>query len=299
MPYGYNAPVFSGTSGYNAPVIPVSIPGYNAPSLNYGQPNPSTSTGPYPAGAPLSSSFQHQTFDIQSADRTKQISDIVNSINRNAQQSALSARIPNNPALEAKSSENIASELSGQVPQDVMNLLAQQAAERGVATGDVGGPNANAAYLRSLGLTSLEQQQVGQQNLSAADVRNPAAPIYDPSQQILTPYQGERVGLQGGGLNLRAFEDLMQNQLAQEKLALQQAQLYSNPSLNYGSPTTGNTLTGDTLFGADATGTGDTGGGYVLDQSAFSPLSGAYDFTPTSPLDSTSDYATTPLSAYG
>ena len=51
----------------------------------------------------------------------------------------------------------VASEyLSGQVPDDVVNQILQRAAERGIATGSPGSPNANAAYLRALGLTSLD-----------------------------------------------------------------------------------------------------------------------------------------------
>lgn len=290
-------PIFT-QSGYGSPLT-TETSGYSSPFLNYSAPNPATSTGPYPTGAPLASSYQQQSFDIQNQDRTGQISDLVNTINRNAQTQANQARIPNNPALETQSSTNIGSELAGQVPQDVMNLLGQQAAERGVATGDVGGPNANAAYLRALGLTSLEQEQLGQQNLSAADTRNPGASIYDTGQQILTPYQGEQTGLTIGNQNIQAFQDLMQNQLAQQKLALQQAQLYSNPSLNYGGTTTGTSgLTGQDVFPSDITSTGSSPY-YGSPSGNPGLLDNAFDTAPASPLDSTSDYATTPMSVYG
>lgn len=131
------------------------------------------------------------------------ISSLINQINRTAAKSAQDVRIPQGPALEKKSSANIAAQLTGEVPADVMNLLAQEGAERGVAMGSPGSPNASAAYLRALGLTSLQQQQVGEQNLTAALARNPAAPIYDPSQLVLTPYQAAQLQMQqtrsGGG----------------------------------------------------------------------------------------------------
>lgn len=53
---------------------------------------------------------------------------------------------------------NIGSMSRGEVPTDVTNLLARQAAERGIATGSPGSPNSNASYLQALGLTSLGLQ---------------------------------------------------------------------------------------------------------------------------------------------
>jgi hypothetical protein len=61
---------------------------------------------------------------------------------------------------------NIGSLLKGQIPTDVMTLLGQQGAERGIAMGSPGSPNANAATLRALGLTSLGLEQQGIGNLS-------------------------------------------------------------------------------------------------------------------------------------
>jgi len=58
---------------------------------------------------------------------------------------------------------NIAQETAGQVPEDVINLLKQQGAERNVSTG----AGSNAAYLRSLGLTSLGLKDSGQKNLES------------------------------------------------------------------------------------------------------------------------------------
>lgn len=62
----------------------------------------------------------------------------------------------------------VASNLAGQLPQDVVNQLAQQAAQRGVLTGGApDSPNLNAAYLSSIGRNSLQQQQLGQQQLNS------------------------------------------------------------------------------------------------------------------------------------
>ena len=64
----------------------------------------------------------------------------------------------------------VQSNLAGMVPNDVLRELQLGAAQRGVAGGfipDLDNPNTNAAYLRALGLTSLDQQKLGQQQLNA------------------------------------------------------------------------------------------------------------------------------------
>ncbi len=68
---------------------------------------------------------------------------------------------------------NIYANLGGQVAPDVISLLQQQAAERGIATGMPGAGSINAGYLRALGLTSLQLQQLGNQQLTAAMARTP------------------------------------------------------------------------------------------------------------------------------
>jgi len=170
-------------------------------ALNYGRTNPV-------GGASL--------YNFGSGDNLASLSEEINAINRTGQSAALNARIPNAPALEAASSANIQSELAGELPADVLANLRQAAAERGVATGTVGSPNSNAAYLRALGLTSLDLTRMGQQELSAADARNPAAPLFDPTTQLLTPYQAGTLSLE---------QERQQNELllARQRLAQQAA----------------------------------------------------------------------------
>lgn len=97
--------------------------------------------------------------------------------------------LPNYSAMVGQSSGNILSQLKGQVPQDVANQIAQMAAERGVSTGAIGSPNANAALLRSLGLTSLGLQQQGEQNLTGAIGRTPTGQQFNPASFLVTPGQ--------------------------------------------------------------------------------------------------------------
>lgn len=97
--------------------------------------------------------------------------------------------LPGFRAATGQSMGNISSLLKGEIPQDVQNLIAQQAAERGVMMGSPDSPNAGASLLRSLGLTSLGLQQQGEQNLSAAIGRTPTGPAFNPSSMLVTPAQ--------------------------------------------------------------------------------------------------------------
>lgn len=89
----------------------------------------------------------------------------------------------------------------GELPQDVLSRIYQSSAERGIATGSYGSPNANAAMLRSLGLTSLDLQGKGIEEMAQL---YGLAPRVDPNalfvgagdvyrgnlERILTEYKG-------------------------------------------------------------------------------------------------------------
>lgn len=182
--------------GYNAPITP-AIFGTNMPSP-YTPPAPAsvvTAPGaPAPSGNPNSLIATQQ--NVSTIPDLATLTKAIDALNLAAQQQANAARIPNEPALEGQSSALIGSELAGQVPPDVINLLKQQGAETNVSTGR----DSNAAYLRALGLTSLGQEQAGQANLSQATARNPVAPLFDPSKQLITPYEQARIALEQAAL---------------------------------------------------------------------------------------------------
>jgi len=97
---------------------------------------------------------------------------------------------------------NTTSFLQGQVPLDVVQQLQQRGGERGIATGIRGeGPNANASWLRALGLTSLGLMQQGSQQLSQEIKDTPYPPMWSP----MALYEGqlkakqELDAAQGGG----------------------------------------------------------------------------------------------------
>lgn len=183
----------SGTTSWGVSVPTSSAPSSSVPSF----------TGSYNAGVDPN---------------MEEITNLINQLNIQAQQNANAARIPNATGLEQQSSANIASQLSGELPADVVNQLAQAAAERGVAGGISGSPNDTAAYLKALGLTSYDMTQQGQANLTSALGRNQAASTFDPSALIITPTQAATIANQTYANQLNAWQ-------AQQNANLQRQQL--------------------------------------------------------------------------
>lgn len=97
--------------------------------------------------------------------------------------------LPNYQQAAGQAMGNVQQLLGGQVPGDVWNQIQQMAAERGTAMGSPMSPNANAAMLRALGLTSLGLQQQGQQSLTNLMQAVPRAPLFDPTGLLVSPGQ--------------------------------------------------------------------------------------------------------------
>lgn len=108
----------------------------------------------------------------------------------------LQQNLPGYQDLLGKASSNAQSLLSGQVPQDVINQLTQSAAERGIAMGSPGSPNANSALLSALGQTSLGLEQQGLQNFQTLEGMTPQAAPMDLSRFMVTPQQQQDVATQ-------------------------------------------------------------------------------------------------------
>jgi hypothetical protein len=112
---------------------------------------------------------------------------------------------------------NTSQQLKGQLPIDVIQQIQRQAAERGVANGmpDAAGNN-NAAYLRALGLNSLQMMQQGSQNLTQSIADTPVSPLWNPmslyvperlgQQALAAAQQGRRQG--GGGVGINGMPNL-------------------------------------------------------------------------------------------
>lgn len=117
----------------------------------------------------------------------KQLAELVNSFMTQQAVAPYIANLPDYTGMTQQRSANIGSQLAGQVSPSTTNLLAQRGAERGIGVG-AGGPNAAAAWLAALGLTSEGLQQQGQQNLSQAIADTPVPEIWNPMSLYVPEY---------------------------------------------------------------------------------------------------------------
>ncbi len=113
----------------------------------------------------------------------------VNTFNAGQAHNQLALNMPNYNALTQQQSGLIGEELAGQLPQDVVDQILQRAAERGITTGNPGGPASNSSYLKALGLNSLDLTTKGLAHLSTAIHDTPTAPLANPASMFITPDQ--------------------------------------------------------------------------------------------------------------
>lgn len=163
-------------TGFNAPVptaiqTPGTLPGTQPQggSGPYGAvptvPDPTKSVGDYIGGWQTNLPAYNQ---------------LLKSINDEANRQAkanVEANLPGYGANLAQESANINDLLSGKISQSTINNIATAAAERGITVG--GGPNANAAYLRALGLTTEGLQAQGAQQFAQQIAQTPVGKSID------------------------------------------------------------------------------------------------------------------------
>lgn len=92
------------------------------------------------------------------------------------------------PGVRGQIQTNLASQLRGEVPQDVRDAIYRSNAERGVATNAFGGGFKANINARDIGLTSL---QITNQALSSAEswLSKATAPQFDVTSMFFTPAQ--------------------------------------------------------------------------------------------------------------
>ncbi len=173
--------------------------------------NPDTGQSQLPSWAPQPNrQTEAQGGSLQSnvsnIPQIQQLTELINGINQSAQKAANAGRIPGGAGLEEQSSGNIGNALAGKLDPSVIQRLGQAAAERGVSSGSPMGAGSNADYLRSLGLTSLDLQNTGQSWLTQAEGRNPAAPVFDPTHLLITPFQQAQIDLENEKLRIARLE---------------------------------------------------------------------------------------------
>lgn len=178
--------------------------------------------------------------------------------------------IPDYEILAPQASKLAETQMSGKLAPDVIAQIAQGAAERGVAIGAPTSPNADAAYLRALGLTSQGLQQQGmanylsllsqsprittseaQQILSNNVLRAQMAAAPDPYAAAMANLAAQRRGLAAGG----AAGGGGGYPVSAPTSTYTPGSAYTQPSGFYG---TVNPLTGQTVTPAYDIGAGDT-----------------------------------------
>lgn len=128
---------------------------------------------------------------IISAAGTVPYGDFANKLNQFMTNQAVQPFLANLPGYAGavnQRSTNTQQMLQGQLPQDVVAQISQQAAERGIGGGGGAAPNSNAAFLRALGLSSLDMMGHGSKELSTSIADTPVPEIWNPAS-LLVPQQ--------------------------------------------------------------------------------------------------------------
>jgi hypothetical protein len=138
--------------------------------------------------------------------------DLATNVNKFMTGEAIAPYLQNLPGyanMVGQRSENTQQMLEGQLPQDVINQIMQQAAERGIAGGAPSSDSSNAAYLKALGLNSLGMMQQGSQNLSQSIADTPVPELWNPmalhvpvtlgNMELSAARAGMGAGAGGGG----------------------------------------------------------------------------------------------------
>lgn len=166
----------------NAAAAPGGVTGAQAPT-NY-----SSAYGGIPQlPAPPASAAQAVTGNLANLDDILKLVASTDASNLTAATAPYMA-LPGYQQSLANVGRNVQQMTGGQLPSDVQNTLAQQAAERGVGQGSF----RNADYLKALGLTSLGMQQQGQSALNAATAALPKPAFLNPASMFVTPQEQQQ-----------------------------------------------------------------------------------------------------------
>lgn len=130
----------------------------------------------------------------------EQLDSVINATDQAAQQTANAGRIPGGAGLEAQSSSDIAAELAGNLSPGTVSTIEDSMSQTYGGAGFGEDSSAiSAAAMRAMGLTAEGQVQAGETNLTAADARNPSAPITSLGTNMVTPSQYSSAAQVGAG----------------------------------------------------------------------------------------------------
>lgn len=155
------------------------------------------------------------------------------------------AQLPGYKNSLANIGRTIESETAGELPADVIRQIQQQGAERGIATGTAGSASGNAAYLRALGLSSLDLTNLGQANFGKA------LPLLPGLSQNASFYTTPGLNLQANIADANLTNQQSEFKAAQESnaQALREAKAGINAGLSSGGGLGGATHVGAASWG--------------------------------------------------
>ena len=247
-----------------------------------------TTSNPYSLSTDVSQS------NLAASPYITQLDQLVNSLNQSAQQTANMSRISGEAGLEQQSSNDISSELAGQLNPGTVSTIQDSMAQLYGGNG-FGADNAatSAAAERAMGLTAEGQVQAGEGNLSAAAARNPAAPIYDASNLLVTPNQylsaqqasGSGTGTGGVKTGTGGASSIPSPTQGNQNFGGATGGTYTTPTA---ATTAGTGATSYTPGGSSPFGLIDTGNGNTLDMF---DSSGLYSNGVMSPYGTMPDYS--------
>lgn len=191
----------------------------------------------------------------------------VNAFNRAETLKARRESLPGYEDMLGKSSDVIRSQLAGELPEGVSDLVQNQAAARALGGGYGGSSMARALQARDLGLTSYDVTQKG---LAAADrwlttgSRFLTEPTFDVTSAFVTPMQQTSFAV--NERNTRWNYQWFKNQLDAQPEPWQQAldQMFTNSETLGGLLSSGSTGSFGGMMGGAASGGAAAGGGGAL-----------------------------------
>jgi len=179
MPSSYTLPGYIGQYANTSPGSVSGSPGGTGSGTPYGR----VPTVP----DPILSADQAISGNLANLGKLYQLGGSLNDFNQSELIDQYENALPGYGGMVGQSSRNIASKLAGVVPTDVLEQLQQGAAERGIGSGSYLDDNQSAAYLKALGLTSLDLQNQGESELTNAIKRTPTAQLFNPGSFLVSP----------------------------------------------------------------------------------------------------------------
>lgn len=132
----------------------------------------------------------------------------VNAFNLSEYNKMLESALPGYAGIKSKISQNIQSQLAGEIPDDVAQAIQRRAASQAFSGGFAGSGMAHNLTARDLGLTSLG---LTQQGLDSAQrwMTTARAPQFDVTSMFISPQQ--RVEFQASERNSKFQRDYLAN----------------------------------------------------------------------------------------